>query len=775
MDLAKFEDDTVISEQLLIESEREENVDLPVDSGDWQRVNEIRAEVFLPPGANGLLWCRLTSGHRTEGMSEDDGYLFHAIVSPRGGNIWEGWREFRFPAECFYTQGIPTGWGQMRSVTLNGPRGSRFRNIRLVERDVRPGPRMTDEQLIAALNPDHPGLGMIRGGSAESVFPEVARYFRSSGFDRELVPSEREPNADPDQADRVLEGRVLDQDWSAQIDWEANPTGYIEWTLAIHYLLFLRPAIDAYWETGQAKYATGIERYIKDWMRRCPVPYGVRAGGYPWGHSLVVAIRPFSTLVDVFRVLCAYPETDDGTIIDMLKSIYEHQVYLLKFQSFPPSNKTIAEARTIGALGCAFPEFRDAAYWREEGYRRLLDDMRVQVMADGASYELTPGYQMSISTWFLESFQVARKFNHPIDPELEAGIRSMFDWSVAITRPDFTRPSVSDAGSMDSKYGDSLATPGRVLNNPAAVWVGTEGREGAAPDYNSIALRDSGYFVMRSGWDRDARYLFFDGGPYGRWHQHEDKLNIEVYAHGTPYIVDPGITSYYTNPWTRFYTTTQAHNTVLVDGRAQARGRNQTIEQWTESARDSTFWHSDDDSDVAAASYDAPYADLDVAVRHRRAVIFVKPDYFMVFDELTGEGSHTYEALFHFMPFRLLIDSETGAVRTGRMDAPNLELIPLTRMTPRLVCGQNDPVQGWLAVNGQDVPAPVAVYKRRSRLPFRTGYVIYPFGADRVTAGITAKTARRANVWTVSIDHADGGRDRVRMVWENERGPELMR
>jgi len=775
MDLEKFHDDVVISEQLLVESDRGEHVDLPVDAGDWRRVNEIRADVYLPPDSDGQIRCRLTSGHRTEGMSEDDGYQFNAIVSPRGGNIWEGWRGFRLPAECFYTQGIPSGWKETRSAMIDGPAGSRFRNIRVVEREVTPGPRMTDEDFIAALNPDHPGLEFLKGAPNGSTLTEVARYFRSSGFDRELVPSEQAPNGDPDQADRVRDGRVLGQDWSEAIDWEANPTGYIEWTLAIHYLLFLRPAIDAFLETGKAEYALAIERYIADWMRHCPVPYGVRAGGYPWGHSLVVAIRPFSTLVDVFRVLCACPETDDTTIIDMLKSIYEHQAYLHSFESYPPSNKTIAEARTIAALGCAFPEFNGAAHWREEGYRRLLEDMRVQVMPDGASYELTPGYQMSIATWFLESFQVAQKFNHPLDPELEAGIRSMFDWCVAITRPDFTHPSVSDAGSMDSKYGESLERPGRILDNPAAAWVGTEGREGAHPDYESVALRDSGYFMMRSGWDRDARYLFFEGGPYGRWHQHEDKLNFEVYAHGTPFIVDPGITSYYTNPWTRFYTTTQAHNTVLVDGRPQARGRNQTIDQWVESARKKTVWHSDDHSDVAVASYDAPYADLDAAVRHRRAVIFVKPDYFMVFDELTGEGTHTYEAFFHFMPFRLLIDADTGAVRTGRMNAPNLELIPLTRMTPRLICGRNDPVQGWLAVSGQDVPAPVAVYKRRARLPLRTGYVIYPFGADRVTAGITTKTARRANVWTVSIDHADGRRNRLRMDWENERGPELLR
>ena len=118
MDLARFQDDTVISEQLLVESVHEENVDLPVDAGDWRRVNEIRADVLLPPNADGQIRCRLTSGNRTEGMSEDDGYQFNAIVSPRGGNIWEGWREFRFPAGCFYTQGMPSGWKQTRSATV---------------------------------------------------------------------------------------------------------------------------------------------------------------------------------------------------------------------------------------------------------------------------------------------------------------------------------------------------------------------------------------------------------------------------------------------------------------------------------------------------------------------------------------------------------------------------------------------------------------------------------------------------------------------------------
>ncbi|MBB27906.1 MAG: hypothetical protein CME25_03275 [Gemmatimonadetes bacterium] len=774
MDLAKFQDDRVISERQVVVTESDSHCKLPIRSGDLEGINEVRAEVFLPEGAEGQLHCRITSGERTEGMSEDDGYQFNAIVSPRGGNIWEGWREFRFPNECFYTQGIPWGWGQISSGFLDGPTGTQFRNVRLVERERVVGPRISDVQLLQELNLNHQGLE--RASKAESddkALSEIVWHFRSGSFDRELITSEGEDRAfHLDEANRILEGNVLEQDWSEQINWEANPTGYIEWTLAIHYLLFLRPAIDAFFSTGEAKYAIGIERYVADWLKKCPVPFGVRAGGYPWGHSLVGAIRPFSSLVDIFRVICACPETDDRTVVDLLKSFFEHEQYLLQFQSFPPSNKTIAEGRTLAALGCVFPEFKDAGFWREEGYRRLLDDMDIQVMGDGASYELTPGYQMSIAKWFLESFRVAQKFEYDVDPVFEAGIRSMYRWSTAIARPDFTRPSVSDAGSLDSS--DGLTEPGRVLNDDEAVWVGTRGKEGERPSYDSIALEDSGYFVMRSGWGKDDRYLLFEGGPYGRWHQHEDKLGLEVYAYGTPFIVDPGITSYYTNPWTSFYTTTQAHNTVMVDGCAQARGRNQSIDQWVQSARPNTVWRSDERSDAAVATYDSPYAGLEEEVSHRRSVLFVKPDYFVLFDELQGQSRHTYEALFHFMPFRVLIDPQSMAVRTGRMNAANLEILPLTRMSPSLVCGQDDPVQGWLAMSGEDVPAPVVIYKKKASLPFRTGYVIYPFSDGQVTAGISTRITKRDDSWTIRITHADGTQDRLKMNWSGDGAPELL-
>ena len=771
MDLSKFHDDTILAEWMLSEAEQGEQIDLPMKIGDWNRANEIRAEIFLPDNVDDQIYCTLTSGHRTEGMSEDDGYRFNAIVSPRGGNIWQGWREFRFPAECFYTLGIPSGWSQMISGTIRLPSGSRIRNIRLIQREIARGPRMTDKALINAL--DHPGLeSAAQADTTHTQLAEIAAYFRRSTFNRRHVIPDPPPKADIKEADRILAGHIMDHYWPDAVDWDANPYGYIEWSIRIHGFPYFTPLALAWEETRDPKYAKAIENILRDWMHKTPMPYGVRAGGLAWGHSLIVSQRAFSTLVDIFTVLCDCADTEDQTIIDLIKSIYEHEAYLMEFESFPPSNKTISEGRSMLATACSFPEFRESEEWYHAASQQLLNDMNIQVMRDGASYELTPGYQIAIAAWFLEVFEVAQKFGRSLNPEIEAGIRRMYDWSASINRPDFSCPSVSDAGSLDGKFAPRLIKPGRILDNPTAVWVGTEGKEGHPPDYTSIAHRDSGYFVMRSGWDRDARYCLFEGGPYGRFHQHEDMLSFDLYAYGLPFIVDPGITSYFPNEWTSFYRTTEAHNTVLVDGCGQNR-REQTIAEWIESARDKTVWRSDDRADVAIATYDAGYAGLDADIAHRRAVMFVKPNYFLIFDELAGEGQHTYEAFFHFMPYRVLSDPDTRAVRTGRMTPPNLEILPLVNMTPRLICGQNDPVQGWLAISGQDVPAPVAIYKKRATLPFRTGYVLVPF-TDGTTAGVTSKITRHGDTWNVCITHPDGCVDRIEMDWCDIQGPILI-
>jgi len=146
----------------------------------------------------------------------------------------------------------------------------------------------------------------------------------------------------------------------------------------------------------------------------------------------------------------------------------------------------------------------------------------------------------------------------------------MYQMLAYLIRPDGTFPEIND-GFLHWKP-IRLAKAGRLFNRPDFCFVGSQGTEGSPPSKTSIAIQDAGFCVMRTDWTSQARYLFFDAGPFGGPHGHEDKLNIEVCAFGQPFIVDSGSYTYHRqDPFRTYFVGSSGHNTILVDGQSQIR------------------------------------------------------------------------------------------------------------------------------------------------------------------------------------------------------------
>src|SRR5690606_28147273 len=95
-----------------------------------------------------------------------------------------------------------------------------------------------------------------------------------------------------------------------------------------------------------------------------------------------------------------------------------------------------------------------------------------------------------------------------------------------------------------------------------------------APAETSVAFPQAGYFVMRSGWSREAVWALFDGGPLGYTHHHEDKLNLLLHGHGRLLLTECGNYAFDDSEMRRYAVSTRGHNTVRVDGMDQNRRRN---------------------------------------------------------------------------------------------------------------------------------------------------------------------------------------------------------
>ena len=171
--------------------------------------------------------------------------------------------------------------------------------------------------------------------------------------------------------------------------------------------------------------------------------------------------------------------------------------------------------------------------------------------------------------------------------------------------------------------------------------------------------------------------------------------------------------------WHRYFRETEAHNTVVVDGRSQAEFRGRL--KWSHAPRaEAHEWITLGALDYAEGSHYG-YQRLAAPVTHRRTVVFLKPYYWVVRDELVGEGEHTVDRCFHFATADVIHDRTTGAVQTRSPNGrPNLAVIPVERegvASISLAEGRRPPADGWLSATSEKSRA--RLRSSGTRLSFR--------------------------------------------------------
>jgi hypothetical protein len=210
---------------------------------------------------------------------------------------------------------------------------------------------------------------------------------------------------------------------------------------------------------------------------------------------------------------------------------------------------------------------------------------------------------------------------------------------------------------------------------------------------------------------------------------------------------------------------TRAHNTIRVDGLDQnRRTRRDTFVQWTPQTN---RWLTNERFDFAEGVYRSGYGPKnEIQVTHTRQVLFVKPRYWVVLDEMMpgDEKPHRYEALFHLDAAKAKVDPKHKSVAV-EWAGGGFRILPL-RPDPlevAIVKGQTEPeVQGWLPAGGigklREIPT--AIYRWRASGPSVVGWLLLPRGKDEEWPVAAAKplAARDARTLAAELLLAGGRR-----------------
>ena len=528
----------------------------------------------------------------------------------------------------------------------------------------------------------------------------------------------------------------------------------IVWELNRHQWL-VRLA-QAWTVTGNQRYAEACIDAIDAW--RCANPPGI---GVNWTSSLEVSYRLISWCWTVMLIRDA-PVVSGQWTMTLLVAIWQHANHIKEYLSCYSSPNTHLTGEALGLFyaGTLFSEFRDAAQWRSIGTRVLLDESHAQVSADGVHFEQSTCYHAYTVEIYLHFVLLASRNDTTLPPRIVEQVRQMVEFLVAVRRPDGTIPAIGDGDGgvllplAGRQRGDSrgvFAVAAAAFDRPEFAWaaegaapevlwlMGTAGlqafdavRPDAPADGASRVFRSGGYGVMRSGWDANAHQLIVDVGPLGcrtsSGHGHADLLSVQCSIFGEACLVDAGTYCYTPEPaWRDFFRSTAAHSTVLVDGLDQAQPAGPF--RWHHRPRARLrAWESDPHRDVLDADHDA-YHRLADPVTCRRRVIFVKPDYWLIVDDLDGRTNHEVERTFQFAPEIRVTLGPASWVRAETPGGRVLWMLSLSSgpVQTSLKCGERDPIRGWTSADyGIRQPAPMLVCSSTVTPPWRGLTLLLP-------------------------------------------------
>jgi Heparinase II/III-like protein/Heparinase II/III N-terminus len=397
----------------------------------------------------------------------------------------------------------------------------------------------------------------------------------------------------------------------------------------------------------------------------------------------------------------------------------------------------------------------------EHAWAALQDNLLTDVWADGVHRERSTHYHLIALRSFLGARINVARFGGRIPPAYDGRLRAACRFGMHLHRPDGQIPALSDSDS--GSYLDLLGLAADVLGDEELRYVATRGREGRSPAERCADFPVAGYHVQRSGWgDRgeayaDERFLMLGCGPLGDGgHGHYDALSFEAYGLGHPLVVDPGRYTYAEGEpnWRHWFKGTAAHNTVTVDGLDQQpyrlgkpKGPQLRSRLLDRRSRDGVdLLHGE----VTSPAYDAV---------HRRAVLFVAGEYWLVLDVVQAEQPHDYALRWH-----LAHDAPPTVEPSGH---------GITRVTTHAVrldlAGRSERLSvavepGWVAPEyGVRTPAPVVV----AAPPRAHGVELVTLLAPRRAGGSPRLRSADLASGTLVVELPGGAVDRI--LWHPDR------
>lgn len=440
-------------------------------------------------------------------------------------------------------------------------------------------------------------------------------------------------------------------------------------------------------------------------------------------------------------------------------------------------NHLIENLRALVWIGLSYQDNKSQQRL-ESALMFLRSQLDEQILVDGGHFERNPGYHAVVLKALIQIHCKLRRHDREIPLWLSTAIRRMLDFLVTVLPTTGDLPLLKDTTRGTTPHAwDLLAAGALCLGDrkyKRATYFGLFpallfGRAGweqfqAWPIGNesigSVSLSSSGFHILRN--DTTADHAIFDTGQpcpdYLPAHAHADLFSYELTMGGQPVIVDSGVYEYARGSWRDFFRSTRAHNTLEIAGHNQSEVWNSFRVARRARPRNEKHFHEAHFSWIQAEH--SGYERLSTPATHRRTLAWLKPDCWLVVDEIWCPTVLRAASYLHFHP-RLSLEAASESCWRLYGPSSDLWLTAWGADSAEVVRGSPLPhPQGWYSETfGMIEPNTVVVLSRSGASFFSFGYAL-----SRVQPGamagrydeqskVSAATVRCGEQsWVVSTD-----------------------
>lgn len=618
--------------------------------------------------------------------------------------------------------------------------------------------------MLDQFNLNYPGLEKTKqyynSGNIEQASLALLDYYKNGNAQSFLRKKQPTVSAKTDAlADTILKNVFVVQNVRGQVPWLPDghrdwyykgPNNDREWAWLSNRHSQINHVFDVYFETGNPKYVDYIDAFLRDFIT-ASMPYPAKKSSESIWRGLEVAAR-VKVWSRIFYGLLNNNHFNDATRLLLLSSLPYHAHYNRQFHA--QNNWLTMEISALATAAANWPEYEKSPEWLAYAAKTISESMKEQVYPDGVQTELTAHYHNVALANFVLFKEICDRANYPLPPYFGQTIEKMYNYTAKNIRPDGNRPLNNDADKGSNV--PMILKGAQTFQKPEWKYIATNGAEGVKPaDGPSYFFPWAGQLISRSGFDKNAQWSFFDVGPWGSGHQHNDRLHISVSAYGRDLLVDAGRFAYtgaVAQKFRAYAKGTQGHNALLIDGKGQKPGV-----RVAENPLSEKHWRITPDYDYAWNSFDDYYDIKDV--KHNRTVMYVRSEFWIVIDNIETKNPRTIETLWHWHP-ACKVEQQIGNVVSTINEHGNLKVVPIgnTDWNIDFVKGQEQPeIQGWYSKEYNEFEPNVAsIYSTKIEKESTFVWLLLPYEKE-APQGKVELISKNINEIKLNISNAQKG------------------